>query len=143
MIRPSPVAEAPAISPRLRRFKRDAAALTCPVERTLRAIGGRWRLLIVRSLLLDAPQRYNQLLSAVRGISAKELTRNLRDLEQLELLTRTSNGRLTRYALTALGGELGPAFELLLPFGTKLAEAWARPPAALAVPRDRKRPARP
>jgi DNA-binding HxlR family transcriptional regulator len=29
----------------------------CPVERAIDIIGGRWKLLVVRSLLLNSPQR--------------------------------------------------------------------------------------
>jgi len=50
----------------------------CPVEQAIQVIGGRWKLLVLRSLLLNGPQRYNELLGTVTAISAKELTRNLR-----------------------------------------------------------------
>jgi len=35
---------------------------------------------VLRSLLLNGAQRYNELLATVSGISAKELTRNLGEL---------------------------------------------------------------
>jgi DNA-binding HxlR family transcriptional regulator len=52
----------------------------CPVEVAIEVIGGKWKLLLLRALLLDGPKRYNELLASVNGISAKELTRNLREL---------------------------------------------------------------
>ena len=109
---------------RMEAFRMHAAGIACPVERAIQAIGGRWRLLILRSLLLDGAQRYNQLLEHVRGISAKELTRNLRVLEELRLVTRGGPRAAVRYALTPVGSELGPAFENLIPFGEKLRLAW-------------------
>jgi DNA-binding HxlR family transcriptional regulator len=108
------------------------------VERAIQIIGGRWRMLVLRSLMLDGPQRYNDLLRAVGGISAKELTRNLRALEGFGLVRREAGARTrARYALTEVGAELGPAFESLIPFGEKLAASWApagSPPRAARVP---------
>ena len=116
------MAKTPVSTPKLRLIS-HAAGIACPVERAIQVIGGRWQLLVLRSLLLDGAQRYNQLLRNVRGISAKELTRNLRDLEALGLVAHAAGAR---YTLTEVGGELDPAFEKLIPFGERLAESWSR-----------------
>ena len=42
-------------------------------------IGGKWKLLVLRSLFLNGRQRYTGLVQTVIAISQKELTRNLRD----------------------------------------------------------------
>jgi DNA-binding HxlR family transcriptional regulator len=91
----------------------------CPVEEAIRVVGGRWKLLVLRSLLLNGPQRYNELLVTVTAISAKELTRNLRELVNAKLVTRDS-GRGTPYRLTDLGKGLMPVFTELLHWGTAL-----------------------
>ena len=67
--------------------------IQCPVEEAIQIIGGKWKLLILRSLPLNGPQRYNQLLEIVMAISQKELTRNLRDLTNAGLLARDSGTR--------------------------------------------------
>jgi DNA-binding HxlR family transcriptional regulator len=72
------------------------AVVTCPVEEAIRVIGGKWKLLVLRSLLLNGPQRYNELLKTVTGISQKELTRNLREMASAGLVTGA-------YELTKLG----------------------------------------
>ena len=90
----------------------------CPVERAIQIIGGKWKLLLLRSLLLDGPQRYNELLRAIGGISPKELTRNLRELSFSALITR--NPTTQQYALTDLGHGLMPTFKSLLTWGQKL-----------------------
>jgi len=91
----------------------------CPVERAISVIGGKWKMLVLRSLLLNGPQRYNDLLISVGGISAKELTRNLRELARSALVAeRESRG--AAYALTALGAGLMPVFKRLLPWGRRL-----------------------
>ena len=118
------------ISASLVKLRAHAAHVQCPVERAIHAIGGRWKMLLLRTLMLDGAQRYNELLRVVAGISPKELTRNLRELEAFGLVARESGGpQKARYSLTATGQQLGPAFELLIPFGEALAKAWAGSPS--------------
>jgi DNA-binding HxlR family transcriptional regulator len=96
----------------------------CPVEEAIRVIGGKWKLLILRSLLLNGPQRYSGLLATVTAISQKELTRNLRELAGAGLVTRTHEvSRLATYELTKLGKSLMPTFRKLLDWGTRLLAA--------------------
>jgi DNA-binding HxlR family transcriptional regulator len=94
----------------------------CPVEEAIGVIGGKWKLLVLRSLLLSGPQRYNDLLKSVTAISAKELTRNLRELMNSGLVERAAgSGALVQYSLTELGKGLMPTFESLLIWGKQLA----------------------
>jgi DNA-binding HxlR family transcriptional regulator len=97
------------------------AVVQCPVEEAIQLIGGKWKLLVLRSLLLNGPQRYHELLGTVTAISQKELTRNLRDLTKAGLVARDSGmGRTAGYDLTKLGKGLMPTFKKLLVWGTKL-----------------------
>ena len=59
----------------------DQARPECPVEGAIELVGGKWRLLILRCLISDGPQRFNALDRALPGISHKVLTENLRDLD--------------------------------------------------------------
>jgi DNA-binding HxlR family transcriptional regulator len=93
----------------------------CPVEQAIRVIGGKWKLLVLRSLLLNGPQRYNELLRTVSAISPKELTRNLRELTDTGLVARASaTGATAPYDLTKLGKGLMPTFKQLLTWGKRL-----------------------
>jgi DNA-binding HxlR family transcriptional regulator len=92
------------------------AVVKCPVEEAIRVIGGKWKLLLLRSLLLNGPQRYNELLATVTAISAKELTRNLRALTNSGLVLSVG----PTYELTKLGQGLMPVFKKLLTWGTHL-----------------------
>ncbi len=94
----------------------------CSVEFTVKLIGGKWKMLILRALLFYSDLRYNELLAQIKGISPKELTRNLRELEEARLVARdgTSEEQHVVYALTDLGSELMPAFRSLAPVGEKL-----------------------
>jgi DNA-binding HxlR family transcriptional regulator len=94
----------------------------CPVEKAINIIGGKWKMLVLRSLLLNGPQRYNDLLISVTGISPKELTRNLRDLTASGLIVSRASRDLP-YALTPLGAGLLPVFKRLLPWGRRLVSA--------------------
>lgn len=98
----------------------DAAA-DCPIGLAINSVGGRWKLHVLRTLLLCGPCRYNFLLGSINGISAKELTRNLGELQagRLVELVRTANHDV--YALTALGRQVEQPLRALGVFGTALA----------------------
>lgn len=59
----------------------------CPVAVTVRVIGNKWKLLLIRNLL-SAPQRFTELKKGVTGISQKVLTENLRSLERDGIVRR-------------------------------------------------------
>lgn len=100
------------------------AASTCPVESAIDVIGGRWKLLVLRSLFLGGAQRFNSLLHSVDGISAKELTRNLRELENAGIVERRIPGvgadSPGDYRLLELGSSLLPVFKEIGSFGERL-----------------------
>jgi DNA-binding HxlR family transcriptional regulator len=98
---------------------RDAAA-DCPLEKAINTIGGRWKMLVLRALLLGGEQRFNALLRIIARISAKELTRNLRELESAGLVAKSARSEVAFYALTPLGESLLPAFRELGTFGARL-----------------------
>lgn len=102
----------------------DGAA--CPVETAIRTIGGKWRLLIIRMLLLEGPHRFNRLLEAVDGISSKVLSQDLRALGEAGIVARrviSERPQQVEYALTPAGGELLPIFQALGGWGERLAAA--------------------
>jgi len=92
------------------------------VEHAIQLIGGKWKMLVLRSLLLNGAQHYNQLLASVTGISPKELTRNLRELTDAGLVAARP-ARDAAYTLTPLGAALLPVFKRLLPWGRRLMNA--------------------
>jgi DNA-binding HxlR family transcriptional regulator len=100
------------------------AASTCPVESVIEVVGGRWKLLVLRSLFLGGAQRFNSLLHSVDGISAKELTRNLRELENVGIVERgsppASKDNAGDYRLSELGSSLLPVFREIGSFGERL-----------------------
>lgn len=60
-----------------------------PIKDTMELLSGKWKIQIIGSLLLNGKMRFMDLLRDVDGIAAKMLSKELQELEQNELLTRT------------------------------------------------------
>lgn len=91
----------------------------CPVATTVRLIGNKWKILIIRNLL-DSPQRFTQILETVPGISKKVLTDNLRELESDGLILREAFAEMPPrvvYSLSALGLSLRPVLDAMAAWG--------------------------
>lgn len=61
---------------------------SCPLNRALRLIGGKWKMQILCSLHNNGPTRYNQLKRTLDGVSNTVLAAALRELEADELVIR-------------------------------------------------------
>ena len=72
----------------------------CPVATTVQLIGNKWKLLIMRNLLVR-PWRFNELQKSLEGISQKVLTDNLRSMEgpQMLIFCDNANGQNVRPSL--------------------------------------------
>ena len=91
----------------------------CPVATTVQLIGNKWKLLIIRNLLVR-PWRFNELHKDLDGISQKVLTDSLRSLEQDGLVTRTVYAEVpprVEYALSDLGLGLKPILDAMQTWG--------------------------
>jgi DNA-binding HxlR family transcriptional regulator len=81
----------------------------CPSQSVLDMIADRWTVLVAYALKLNGTMRYNELQTAVEGISQKMLTQTLRSLERNGLVKRTVYPVVpphTEYNLTELGHSL-------------------------------------
>ncbi|MBN1616345.1 MAG: helix-turn-helix transcriptional regulator [Spirochaetales bacterium] len=95
----------------------------CPVELTLRLIGGKWKILILWELMLESPLRNGELLRRMPGITNKMLVQQLRELEDDGLITRTTYPVVppkVEYRLTELGQSFAPVMEAMQVWG----ESW-------------------
>ena len=82
----------------------------CPVATTVQLIGSKWKLLIMRNLLVR-PWRFNELRKDLEGISQKVLTDSLRSMEKDGIITRTVYPEVpprVEYSLSKLGESLRP-----------------------------------
>ncbi len=81
---------------------------SCPSNRVLELIAGKWNMLVVYALR-GRTLRYSELHALVDGISQKMLTQTLRELERDGLVTRKVYPVVpprTEYTLTPLGQSL-------------------------------------
>ena len=91
----------------------------CPVEMTLKLIGDRWKVLIIRDLLTGT-KRFGELKKSVGDISQKVLTSNLRTMESNGLLTRKVYPEVppkVEYTLTKTGYSLKPILDSMALWG--------------------------
>lgn len=82
----------------------------CPVATTVQLIGNKWKLLIIRNLLIR-PWRFNELKKNLEGISQKVLTDSLRSMEADGIIIRTvytETSPRVEYALSELGESMRP-----------------------------------
>lgn len=81
----------------------------CPVERTLKFIGSKWTILIIRDLL-QGTKRFGELRKSLNGISPKTLSERLKTLETKGIITRKIYPEVpprVEYSLTKRGKSLG------------------------------------
>lgn len=92
----------------------------CPVELTLKLIGEKWKVLIIRDLL-NGTKRFGELKKSVEGISQKVLTTNLRSLENDGLIMRKVFQQVppkVEYTLSDVGYSLAPILDAMASWGT-------------------------
>ena len=85
-------------------------------------LGGKWKICIFQNLSYFGTMRFKDLQQEMMGISPKVLTRELQQLEQNLLVTRTVNDTkpiTVSYSLTADAYETRDVYNALLEFGAK------------------------
>lgn len=66
---------------------KSSTRLTCAIETTIKVIGGRWKVLILRELS-SGVKRFGELQRAISGVTQKMLTQQLREMEHDGLIER-------------------------------------------------------
>ena len=95
--------------------------VSCEVETTLQIIGGRWKVLIIRELLLGI-RRFGELQRALPGVTQKMLTQQLREMEKDGIIHRKVYAEVppkVEYSLTSLGESLQPILKAMHEWGAK------------------------
>lgn len=91
----------------------------CDVATTVSLIGSKWKLLILRNLLVR-PWRFNELRKNLDGISQKVLTDSLRSLEDDGIIIRTAYPEVpprVEYSLSELGESMRPILDAMENWG--------------------------
>ncbi len=92
----------------------------CPVATTVRLIGNKWKLLVIRNLIYNDKQRFTDFLKSIPAISKRVLTDNLRALEEDGLINRKVYAEVpprVEYFLTPLGKSLKPILDAMSDWG--------------------------
>lgn len=89
----------------------------CPITRTIDLIGGKWTFTIIY-VLMSGTKRFKELERGIDGINTRMLVKELKMLEQNDIITRTVYAEVppkVEYSLTEKGRALeGVLFELKL-----------------------------
>ena len=93
--------------------------VSCPAESTLKIIGGRWKLMILRELC-SGVSRFGELKRGLEGISEKVLAQHLRELEKDGIIERKIYAEVppkVEYSLTPSGKTLKPILDAMHEWG--------------------------
>lgn len=93
--------------------------LGCPVEAALEIIGGKWKGVILYHLLSET-MRFNQLRRLMPEVTQRMLTRQLRELEADNIISRKVYPEVSpkvEYSMTEYGKTLAPVIYALQTWG--------------------------
>ena len=88
---------------------------SCPITYSMKMIGGNWRPIIIMRIDQNI-NRFGVLHRGIDGISKNMLTRELRDLEKNDIISRKIYAEIpprVEYSLTKKGKTLVPVFDML------------------------------
>ena len=92
----------------------------CPLQRAMDMIGGKWKLSLLCSLMVDGTTRYNELKRKMNGISNTMLAKSLKEMEEDGLVTRTEYMEVpirVEYSITDKAQTLEPILVQLAQWG--------------------------
>ncbi len=100
----------------------EVPLLTCPIASSLRVLGRKWALLILRDVGMHSLNRFNQILHNNDGLTPRILSMRLQELREegyLERIVDSQDERDVRYVLTDKGADLMPVLRAFISFGVK------------------------
>ncbi|SEW44837.1 winged helix-turn-helix transcriptional regulator [Chitinophaga arvensicola] len=95
--------------------KKNTVEKICEMQTALDILGGKWTFLIIYALL-DGKKRFKELERAVTGINTRMLVKELKNLEDHQILTRTAFATVpptVEYSLTDKGRDLEATMKYL------------------------------
>src|SRR6478735_5943123 len=99
--------------------------LGCPGETASEVIGGRWKVLILQELF-EGTRRFSELHRALKGVSHRTLTQQLRELEAHGIVRRKVHRQVppkVEYSLTPVGETLRPVIVVMHDWAEKYGAA--------------------
>jgi DNA-binding HxlR family transcriptional regulator len=102
-------------------YTKNGKTYHCTVEAALDVIGGKWKPVILWALG-DNVLRFSELQKGLPGVNSKMLTKQLRELEEDGIITRTVYPEVpprVEYAITDFGRTLIPILQALCKWGAE------------------------
>lgn len=102
-------------------YTRNGKTYGCPVEATLDVIGGKWKPVILW-ILRNGVMRFSAIQKAIPEVNSKTLTKQLRELEEDGVITRTVYPEIpprVEYSVTEFGWSLIPIIQSLCDWGAQ------------------------
>jgi DNA-binding HxlR family transcriptional regulator len=99
----------------------------CPVETTVRIVGGRWKAAVLDQLF-QGTKRFSELKRTITGITPRTLAQQLRELQSTGIVERTvypDTPPRVVYAITPLGKSLRPLLDAMCHWGKSHSAAMA------------------
>ena len=99
----------------------------CPVETTVRIVGGRWKAAVLEQLF-QGTKRFSELKHGIVGITQRSLAQQLRELQSTGIVERTvypDRPPRVVYAITPLGRSLRPLLDTMCQWGKSHSAAMA------------------
>lgn len=100
-------------------MKKQAINPDCPINATIKVLGGKWKVLILFNLN-QGSKRFNELRRAMPAITQRMLTNQLRELEADQIISRKVYPEVppkVEYTLTEIGKTLEPVLDVLKKWG--------------------------
>lgn len=100
----------------------EKAPENCHVEDALSILVGKWKPIILLHLLQNGTKRFSELKRSLPGITQKMLTKQLRELEDEDIIKRVVYPQVppkVEYSITEYGRSLEPILEAMHEWGTK------------------------
>lgn len=95
--------------------------MDCAVDAAMSVFEGRWKSVILcRMMREDRPLRFKELAEGIDGISARILTKQLKEMESDHLIVRREYAESpprVEYSLTERGRSLGPIMKAIAEWG--------------------------
>jgi DNA-binding HxlR family transcriptional regulator len=101
----------------------------CKIENALEVLVGKWKPIILLYLMEDETLRFGELRRKLPGITQKMLTKQLRELEAEELISRTVYPEVppkVEYSITEYGKTLSGILEAMHEWGVRHQERMSR-----------------
>ncbi|WP_142825887.1 winged helix-turn-helix transcriptional regulator [Planococcus soli] len=94
----------------------------CQVEDALGILVGKWKPVILLYLLQEGTKRFSELKRKMPGITQKMLTKQLRELEDEDIIQRVVYAQVppkVEYSMTEYGRSLEPVLDAMHDWGAK------------------------